>query len=517
MTALIALAVADFRERVRRPAFAGVLLGAVALGYAAVPPASASYAMLRVGAFRGVYEASYVGTAVALVGGVWLSLAGFYVTKNAVARDDTSGVGQILAATALRRPAYLFGKFLSNLAVLLVMTAVLAVTALVMVVARGEQRDGLDLVPLFLPFLLFSVPVMAVGAAGALVFETVAVLRGAAGNVLWFFGWIVAVAGATARVAGLDLLGFASVAESMRSSLLRQHPGASDTDLSAGLVIEESPAPTFHWSGLDITADLVAGRLVIVAFAVIAVAVAAAWFNRFDSNGRPRRSPSGAVEPVKEPGNEFAAYARPPRTPVVARPRLGVLVIAELRLLLGAVRWWWWLCGLALAVTAVVVPTKVAVYPLLPLCWLWPIAAWSRLGAQRYEHGAHPLVDAAPSRHRRLAAEWTAGLALTAVAGAGPLVRLAAAADGYAVLAWCAGAVLIPTLALGLGLLSRTQRLFQAAYLMLWYAVFNRTPQVDFMGVTGTDQVRGSVLVLATTAVLAAATMLVQQLRHAAR
>lgn len=110
MKAVAALALADFRERVRRPAFVMVLLGAVALGYFAVPPASATYAMLRVGDFRGTYEALYVGTAVALVGGPWLALAGFFVVKNAVARDETSGVGQVLAATVLRRPVYLLGK-----------------------------------------------------------------------------------------------------------------------------------------------------------------------------------------------------------------------------------------------------------------------------------------------------------------------------------------------------------------------------------------------------------------------
>jgi hypothetical protein len=516
MNAVAALALADFRERVRRPAFVAVLLGAVALGYAAVPPASARYAMLRVGEFRGTYDASYVGTAVALVGGLWLSLAGFYVVKNAVARDEASGVGQILAATVLRRPAYLLGKFASNLAVLLAMTAVLAVTALLMLVARGEH-GGLDLPALFLPFLLFPLPVMAIGAAGALVFETVSVLKGAAGNVVWFFGWMSAVGSLTVRVAGFDPLGFAAVAASMRPDLLRQYPGGTDTELSAGLVIEKRPPQRFDWSGLDVTAELVVGRLVIPALAVGAVLLASVWFSRFDSGrARPIRSPA-TVDRTGPAASQAFARAQAPRAPVAVRPRFGTLLAGELRILLRGIRWWWWLGGLALSVTAFAVPARAAAYPLLPLAWLWPAVAWSRLGTQRYEYEVHSLVDSAPARHRRLVAEWTAGLVLTALAGIGPLVRLAAAGDEAGVAAWCAGAVFIPTLALALGTASRSQRLFQAAYLMLWYAVFNRTSQVDFMGVAGADQARGSAIVLAVAAALAACTVLVHEARHTAR
>jgi hypothetical protein len=126
-------------------------------------------------------------------------------------------------------------------------------------------------------------------------------------------------------------------------------------------------------------------------------------------------------------------------------------------------------------------------------------------------------VDTAPARYRRLAAEWSAGLALTALAGIGPLLRLAAATDGDGVTAWCASAAFIPTLALALGVAGRNPRLFQATYLMVWYAVINRTSLVDFMGVSGDDRGPRSALVLAVAAALAASTLLISHARHAAR
>jgi hypothetical protein len=231
-----------------------------------------------------------------------------------------------------------------------------------------------------------------------------------------------------------------------------------------------------------------------------------------DTTDRCPPLPSGRVGPrTRSPARVCL-----PRTAAVVRPRFAALLAGELRILLGGIRWWW-LCGLALAVAAVAAPARAAIFPLLPLAWLWPVVAWSRLGTQQHEHDVHSLVDTAPARYRRLVAEWTAGLALTALAGIGPLLRLAAAADRGAIAAWCSAAAFIPTLALTLGVMSRNQRLFQAAYLMLWYAVVNRTSLVDFMGVSGDDGGWRSALVVAVAAAMGAWTLLVTQVRHAAR
>ena len=69
-------------------------------------------------------------------------VAGFYIVRSAIARDQETGVGQILAATPLRNAGYLLGKFLSNLMVLASMAAVLAVTAFALQLVRGESAPS---------------------------------------------------------------------------------------------------------------------------------------------------------------------------------------------------------------------------------------------------------------------------------------------------------------------------------------------------------------------------------------
>src|SRR6266704_468520 len=215
---LAALAIADFRERSRRPAYLVTLAAAVALGYLALPPASSLYVIMNAGGYRGIYNSAYVGTTTALAGGLWLMLGGFYVVRGAIIRDEQTGVGQILAATPLRSLGYLAGKFWSNLLVLASMTGVLVLTALVIQLVRGESR-AVDPGALLLPFVLLTLPVVAVTAAAAVLFETIPVLRAGLGNIVWFFLWMIsAITGQ-----GVPLGGLGTVAASMRPALAAQH------------------------------------------------------------------------------------------------------------------------------------------------------------------------------------------------------------------------------------------------------------------------------------------------------
>ncbi len=97
---------ADFLERVRRYSFLVTLGLAVWLGWAV----STGKLKLWISDSRGFYNSAWVGLLYALVVNVFVSLAGFYVVKNAVERDRRTGVGQILATTPMSKVLYTLGK-----------------------------------------------------------------------------------------------------------------------------------------------------------------------------------------------------------------------------------------------------------------------------------------------------------------------------------------------------------------------------------------------------------------------
>ena len=494
---------------------------------------------MNAGGYRGVYNSAWAGMVTALTGALWLMGGGFYVVRSAIARDQQTRVGQILAATPLRNAGYLAGKFASNLMVLASMAGVLAVTALAMQLARGESR-AVSLGALLLPFALFTLPVLVLTATAAVLVETVPVLRGGLGNIAWFFVWVTfAIAG------GSVPLGFGAVRTSMGQAMAAQH--LHPAEFSVGFTQVAHPLRVFSWNGLAVPGGLVAGRLVLIAVCCGLAVGPAAWFGRFDlARGRPRPRPASGGDVLGNDGGQpaallaetagpvagqVAARTRPAYRPLPARDARsplasGRLLAGELRILIQGTSRWWWLVAAVLGVAGLLVPAgRAGTYGastalLLAAAWIWPVLIWSRLGAQRRENGLDTLLGAYPGGSRQLAAEWLAGLALTAATGLGPLLRMAAASDGPRVAAWVGGALFIPSLALLLGSVSRSHRLFQALYVVLWYAAVNQLAAADYMGtvlVHGRPAGPSALLVAVTAIAMLAVTSGVRAIRHATR
>ncbi|MFD4658514.1 hypothetical protein ACFWP2_23115 [Kitasatospora sp. NPDC058444] len=521
------LVVGDFRDRVRRPVYAVTLLAAVGLGYLAVPDAGGHWTIMDVGGNRGVYNSAYVGAVTALAGALWLTFGGFYVVRSGIARDETTGVGQILAATPLRTSRYLLAKFLSNLLVLASMIGVLAVTALLMQLARGEDRT-VDPMVLLEPFLLLALPLMAITAAAALLFETVPLLRGGVGNVVWFVLAMVLAIGGQSASAPLDGLGVHQVAGSMGAALEAQHGTVDPGGFSLGLTKVDKPLDTFRWEGFDPSSGFVLGRLALFLAAFAVALLPALWFGRFDParDSGARTAPVTAAAPSVPDGADGTEPAGArwgtapgvlPRTEPRRAGAFGRLLAGEVRILVQGVSRWWWLVAAGLTVAGLTLPMNAVTGLLLPLAWLWPVLIWSRLGSQQVENGLEVLLGAYPSARRRLLAEWASGLVLTAVAGAAPLIRMLVAGDGAGTASWVGGALFVPSLAMALGVVSRSHRLFQAVYLPLWWVLVNNVAALDFMGavrVNGSPAGPGPLLVGAVSAALLAGVFLVGAARR---
>jgi hypothetical protein len=499
---------ADFLERVRRTGFLVTLGLAVYLGSVV----SAGQLKLWLGDMRGIYNSAWVGVLMALVGNFFLSLAGFYVVKSAVERDRRTGVGEILATTPMSKPLYTLGKAASNLAVLLAMVAVLAAMGPVAQWMAGEETH-VRLGQLLAPFLVLSLPAMAVVAACAVLFETLPVLRGGFGNVLWFFAWTGLVP------AAIELPGFPDpyglgVVSSRLFAVIRERFGKTEHAFTLGALQSEGGTRTFVWEGMDWTSAAVLRQLVWLLAAVGIALLAALFFDRFDpSRGRVRsRKPKGAVP--ESPGEERVAV--PVLVPTHLQPlpegarrfSFPRLVAAEARLLLRGQRWWWWAVALGLLIAGFAAPLAAARQFALPMAWIWPLLRWSALGGREARHGTSGLVfSAAYPLSRQLPAAWASGAILAMVTGCGVAVRLGLAGDWAGLGAWTVGALFIPTLALALGVWSGGGKLFEVVYLLLWYlGPMQHVPGMDYLGALPATAHSGvPVLFLAATVLLGAA------------
>jgi len=106
------------------------------------------------------------------------------------------------------------------------------------------------------------------------------------------------------------------------------------------------------------------------------------------------------------------------------------------------------------------------------------------MGVREQRHRVDQLIFSMPDPGlwQPLAA-WTAGLGVALLACSGLLIRGAATGELGVLGALLAGSLFIPSLAFASGVISKSSRLFEITYLMLWYiGPMNRTYELDYVG-----------------------------------
>ena len=490
--ALYHLALADVRERVRGYAFLLTLLFAVALLYFFVPALDAPlYAILNLGGYRPLYNSAWIGTMATLLMTEFMLLFGFYLIKGTLARDLHTGVRQLLVATPLPTALYTLGKWLSNAIVLSMMVLVMVGASALLQLLRAEVLI-IDLWALAAPFLIVLWPALLFVAALAVLFESIPLLRGGVGSVVYFF--VYAFLATLTDWQGVDLL-WPSVYRAC-SAHFPHCNGVRQIDIDA---VPLTGLPTFRYPGAVWGGEVVLQRLIWVGAALGVALLAAYLLRRSDvarvGPGLLTRLWRRIVDFISVE-QESSVEARPTLSPVLpasgltplsgqARTdALGPLVVAEARLALRKRSLWWYVGALCLLAVSVWVPLEIAQGIILPLAWIWPLLLWSGMGARETRWRTESLIFSTPHPiGRQLLAVWLVGVGVALLMGSGVILRLLLAARWITVLATGVGVLFVPTLALIMGCWSRQSKLFEGFYLFFWYlAAVQNVPYFDFMG-----------------------------------
>jgi hypothetical protein len=517
---------ADLLERVRRYSFLITLDVMVHLGYLAVPSVESNALTVDLGKLRGVYNSAWIGSMIALISSMVLSLPGFYLVKNAIERDRDTGVGQIIATTPLSKPLYTLGKTVSNFIFLAVIIAVVAVAAGAMQFIRGESTEP-DVWALLAPFFFTTLPALTLVAAVAVLFESIPLLRGGLGNIAYFGLWtaaiVVSMSGVSFGSQGVieepvnDLFGASVIAASMHHSAHAAFPNRN-LDLGIGYTIVEGTVETSHWNGVNWTVDIVRGRLLWVGVALGLSLLSALFFHRFDparAGKRPSRQKGwiarafGTLRSISVPSINLARYHLPRLPPMPACVRV---LIAEMQLMLKGLPWWWYLGAIGLIIAGALNGAESQARRGLPgMAWIWPVLIWSKLGVREKKHRTAPIVFSTPQPMRRqFLGMWIGGVIVTLLTGSGVGLRLTMLRAWGPLFGWGVAVFFIPTLALALGTWSGTTKFFEGLYVALWYiGPINGLSILDYMGLSQKALAEGMPRVyLGLTAVLLAAALL---------
>ena len=485
---------ADFYERFRRYNVLITLGLTIFLTMLYLPPQGVGRLSFNVGGYRGIYNSAWVGATVTILTVIFMSLPGFYLVKNAISRDEQTGVGQIIATTSLSKFQYIFGKAISNWVFLAATAGVAMISAVGIQLIRGEIVK-ISLSGYLLPYLLLTLPMMALVAAVAVLFESIRGLRRGFGNVVFFFlflmsYWMMAAltfmalpmtkgAGGPLTTLMPEPTGALQIFRSISVAGLELIP-----DYQGGLDLGNpfqvyGPINTFVWNGVVWSVPSILGRLLWVGIAVGIASLAATFFDRFDPStltirvrSEDMRSRFELDSQLAHPSSPGTLTSIPLSTTANRASRMSTflhIVGSEFRLMLKGQRWWWYVVALGLILVALILPTAESRQIVLPFVCVWPLLIWSQLGNREIQNRTDQLVfSAAFPLRRQLIATWTAGFILTLIADSGVIVRLILASNWNIILTVVVAAAFIPAAALALGIWSRGSKLFEVVYLLLW-------------------------------------------------
>lgn len=487
---LYQLSLADFRERTRRYSFLVTMIGVLFFGYLVI---TGQYT-IQFGEYRSVYNSAWAGSLMAVCSTILMTIVGFYLIRGSIKRDRLTEVGQIIAATQMSGRLYITSKLASNIAALLSMVASLAVLAFVTLLAKNEAGE-ISLWAFLSPFLIICLPASVFVSSVAVFFDSARWLRGSAGNIIYLFLAEICVVMGMLTVPLLDLASVAVLTDSARAAAESAFPGEK-IGLLIGFIgfdpeMQFEVYKTFTWTGIDWTAGMLQLRLYWMVLAMFVAGGAVLLFDRFDPASakvrvsRPRETAGrSADEPDTSGAGVLPAYDS--LCPPEAQFSLLRMVTAELKLVLKGFHWFWYAVAAALVAAQFAAPFDISRSYLVPASMVWPLLIWSSSGTREFTFGTDQLLFSSPGPLRRqFPAIWLSGL-LIALASVGPMFIRAGLEGRWTYAATLiVAALFIPSVALALGTLSGSRKLFEVTYLMIWYVgSIDRVRVLDLLGVT---------------------------------
>ena len=296
----------------------------------------------------------------------------------------------------------------------------------------------------------------------------------------------------------LDLSGFGMFIHSMQDAARAAYPGA-ELGLQIGFVgllpgTSEETMKLFHWGGIEWSFAMVPLRLLWIGVAMSLTAAATLFFDRFDPASASRVRPSRRKRRVLPAAEDSRSHSQTLAgwtdvDPVEFNFSFLRMWRAELKLMVKGYHWSWYLIAIGLIVVQLTVPYEYARTFAMSAAWIWPLAMWSSMGTREARFNTGQLVFSSPYAERRqFPAMWLAGLTVAMVTGSGMIVRALLTGEVGHLSALLVGALFIPTLALLLGTVSGTKKLFEVSYLVIWYlGPVNHVTAFDFLGATDTS------------------------------
>lgn len=503
------IARADFLQRVKQKSTLVAIVFMMYFSYLAVPSIEATYYNTVYGvdgtvAYRGIYNSTWIGFLITFIVIVYMTLIGFFLSKNTVYRDKQTRVGEIIATSDLKYGNYLMGKAISNVVYLLLIVCVMVLITVFLQVIRDESTS-VELINILIPITYVAVPAIIITSILSVIFESLPSMQTIGGGITYFCVWITIV---MLSVLGnmkalipnemvqnifavvskyVDVFGINSLSNMMSKGIIEKFPEFNGSfTLGSGIGITE--IKTFEWDNINWEFSMIIPRILWVLVALFLLFIAAKRFRkkvilRNSYNRGYRKSKKNAK--VKEIRGLSCDNMTPAK---MSKGKFSLLdmIIEEINLNLRGVSIWWFIIQGTLILNIVPVPDNIAINSTIPAAFIVPVFVLARVGTLDTKYNTEKYLYATPNyKLNQLIAMWLSVFTLMLIIGSSTVIKVAFCGGIKNVLVLIIGIVFITSLSVFLGVVSCSSTLFEVIYILLWYiGPLNKMPYFDFLGIS---------------------------------
>ena len=474
---------ADYLQRTRSYAFLITLAISLYFAYFFLPAPSATYTTVKIGNYVGVPNSAWMAYVTAMMSSTFIGLIGFYLVNSNIKKDIDTGVGMIIATTAITNFQYLLAKTWSNF---LVLTSILGCSFIMTIALFFIRHTGYPFEPLqfILPFILIPIPTIFFISVLAVVGEVFLYRFGILLNIGYFFFFCMLVSLQLKMPPNFDILGVRQATSAMEQTVLVQQHQKS-TVLSIGFNLTKNQHPLqFVFEGVNWSFAVILGRVLLVSLGFLLVYISARYFHRFDTievqKTIKNKKLAAQTSSTHKVTRDIKLVALPP---IITSYRITPFIKTELLMLYRKGPKWLWLLNIGGMVALLFVTLNITHQIILPVLWFLQVARWSDIATREKTNRIHYFTFASyRPLTRLLPAQLFAGIILALFLASPLLIRYALQMQLLAVISIVLGGVIIVLSAVALGILSGGKKLFEILFLLFTYANVNLIPIADYFG-----------------------------------
>lgn len=181
----------EVRLRMRRLSSLFAVMAMIAISWAMIVDPQTGSSMMAINKARVLYTSSALAMGSASLLSFLLALIGFYLVRGRIVEDLRSGIGSVIASTPVSNSLFLFSRWLGGVAYMLSLVLVAMCAIMVLHAIRGD--GPIQLWVYVQTYLLVLGPMTVFAVSAAILFDSLPVLMGKAGDFAYFIAWIMQI------------------------------------------------------------------------------------------------------------------------------------------------------------------------------------------------------------------------------------------------------------------------------------------------------------------------------------